>query len=63
MAEVPHAIGLKAATAALKSLKRKPFEKTVKRNGDIDLVLYGETHEHLAQVAVEAYLDALGMKP
>ena len=58
-----HGDGLKAAVAALKALKSKPGRKTKRANGDIDIVLFGQTNEHLAKVAVEAYLDARGLKP
>ena len=44
-------------------MKSKPLRKTKKANGDIEIALFGQTNEHLAQVAVEAYLDARGLKP
>lgn len=58
-----HGDGLKAAVAALTALKSKPLRKTKKANGDIEIALFGQTNEHLAQVAVEAYLNARGLKP
>jgi hypothetical protein len=61
-----HAAGLKAAAQAFKKFQNEAELPAATRNADghiIGITAGGWTNEQIAQVVVEAYLNARGMKP
>ena len=61
-----HAAGLSAAAQAFKKFQNDADLPAATRNADghiIGITAGGRTDEQIAQVVVEAYLDARGMKP
>jgi hypothetical protein len=61
-----HAAGLSAAAQAFKKFQNEAELPAPTRNADghiIGITAGGRTNEQIAQVVVEAYLDARGMKP
>ena len=60
-----HAASLKAAAQALKKFQNEAELPAATRNADghiIGVTVGGRTNEQITQVAVEAYLNARGMK-
>jgi hypothetical protein len=60
-----HAAGLKAAAQVLKKFQDEAELPAATRNADghiIGITVGGRTNEQITQVAVEAYLNARGMK-
>jgi hypothetical protein len=60
-----HAAGLKTAAQALKKFQNEAELPAATRNADghiIGITVGGRTNEQITQVAVEAYLNARGMK-
>ena len=60
-----HAAGLKAAAQAFKKFQNEAELPAATRNADghiIGITVGGRTNEQIAQVVVEAYLNARGMK-
>jgi hypothetical protein len=61
-----HAVGLRAAAQAFKKFQNEAELPAATRNADghiIGITVGGRTNEQIAQVVVEAYLNARGMKP
>jgi hypothetical protein len=61
-----HAVGLRAAAQAFKKFQNEADLPAATRNADghiIGITVGGRTNEQIAQVVVEAYLNARGMKP
>jgi hypothetical protein len=60
-----HAAGLKAAAQAFKKFQNEAELPAATRNAEghiIGITVGGRTNEQIAQVVVEAYLNARGMK-
>ena len=59
-----HAAGLEAAAQAFKKFQNEAELPAATRNaeGHIGITVGGRTNEQMAQVVVEAYLNARGMK-
>jgi hypothetical protein len=60
-----HVAGLKAAAQAFKKFQSEAELPTATRNAEghiIGITVGGRTNEQIAQVVVEAYLNARGMK-
>jgi hypothetical protein len=60
-----HVAGLKAAAQAFKKFQNEAEPPTATRNAEghiIGITLGGRTNEQIAQVVVEAYLNARGIK-
>jgi hypothetical protein len=59
-----HAAGLEAAAQAFKKFQNEAELPAATRNaeGQIGITVGGRTNEQIAQVVVEAYLNARGMK-
>ena len=60
-----HAAGLKAAAQAFKKFQNEAELPAATRNADghiVGITMGGRTDEQIAQVVVEAYLNARGMK-
>jgi len=61
-----HAAGLRAAAQAFKKFQNDAELPAAMRNADghiIGITAGGRTNEQIAQVVVEAYFNARGMKP
>ena len=61
-----HAAGLRAAAKAFKKFQNEAELPAATRNADghiIGITAGGRTNEQIAQVVVEAYFNARGMKP
>jgi hypothetical protein len=61
-----HAAGLRAAAQAFNKFQNEAELPAATRNADghiIGITVGGRTDEQIAQVVVEAYLDARGIKP
>jgi hypothetical protein len=61
-----HAAGVEAAAEAFQKFQNKAELPAATRNADghiIGVTVGGWTNEQIAQVVVEAYLNARGMKP
>jgi len=61
-----HAAGLKAAAQAFKKFQNEAELPAATRNAEghiIGITVGGRTNEQIAQVVVEAYFNARGMKP
>jgi hypothetical protein len=60
-----HAAGLRAAAQAFKKFQNEAELPAATRNADghiVGITMGGRTDEQIAQVVVEAYLNARGMK-
>jgi hypothetical protein len=61
-----HAAGVEAAAQAFQKFQNKAELPAATRNADghiIGITVGGWTNEQIAQVVIEAYLNARGMKP
>jgi hypothetical protein len=61
-----HAAGVEAAAEAFQKFQNKAELPAATRNADghiIGITVGGRTNEQIAQVVIEAYLNARGMKP